>query len=70
MRILINKENNDKFKFKKMFLLHSGIIPPSFLPTSRLFCKDATYITRLFFYVTKYFFISDYQSNLTVKILV
>ena len=44
MRILINKQNNDKFKFKKKFLLQSGIIPLSFLPTSGLFCKDATHI--------------------------
>ena len=44
MRILINKQNNDKFKFKKMFILQSGIIPLSFLPTSGLFCKDATHI--------------------------
>ena len=43
MSILINKQNNDKFKFKQMFLLQSGIIPLSFLPTSVLFCKDATH---------------------------
>ena len=42
MRIIINKKNNDKFELK-MFLLESGIIPFSFLPTSGLFCKDATY---------------------------
>ena len=42
--ILINKKNNDKFKFKKMFLLQSAIIPLSFLPTSGLFCKDATHM--------------------------
>ena len=45
MRILINKHNNDKFKFKQLFLLQSGIIPLSFLPTSGLFCKDATHIS-------------------------
>ena len=44
MSILINKQNNDKFKFKKMFLLQSEIIPLSFLPTGGLFCKDATHI--------------------------
>ena len=44
MRILINKQNNDKFKFKQLFLLQSGIIPLSFLPTSGLFSKDATHI--------------------------
>ena len=44
MRILINKQNNDKFKLKKMFLLQSGIISLSFLPTSGLFCKDATHM--------------------------
>ena len=27
-----------------MFLLQSGIIPLSFLPTSGLFCKDATHM--------------------------
>ena len=27
MRILINKQNNDKFKFKQLCLLQSGIIP-------------------------------------------
>ena len=43
MRILINKQNNDKFKFKKKFLLQSQIIPLSFLPTSGLFYKDATH---------------------------
>ena len=44
MSILINKQNNDKFKLKQLFLLQSGIIPLSFLPTSGLFCKDATHI--------------------------
>ena len=44
MRILINKQNNDKLTLKKMFLLQSGIIPLSFLPTSGLFCKDDTQI--------------------------
>ena len=29
---------------KPYFLLQSAIIPLSFLPTSRLFCKDATHI--------------------------
>ena len=47
MRILINKQNNDKFELKKMFLLQSGIIPLSFLPTSGLFCKDATHILNM-----------------------
>ena len=32
-----------KFKLKKYVLLQSGIISRSFLPTSRLFCKDATH---------------------------
>ena len=44
MRILINQKNNDKFKLKKKFLLQSVIIPLLFLPTSGLFCKDATHI--------------------------
>ena len=44
MRILINEQNNDKFKFKKLFLLQLGIIPLSFLPTSGLFCQDATHL--------------------------
>ena len=44
MTILINKQNNGKFKLKKKFLLQSGIIPLSFLPTSGLFCKDATHM--------------------------
>ena len=42
MRRRINKQNNDKFKFKKKVLLQSGIIPLSFLLTSGLFCKHAT----------------------------
>ena len=42
MRILINKLNNDKFKFKK-FLLQSGSIPEDG-QKSGLFCKDATHI--------------------------
>ena len=42
--ILINKQNNEKFKLKKYFLLKLGIIPLSFLSTSGLFCKDATHI--------------------------
>ena len=29
---------------KFFFLLQSGIIPPSFQPTSELFCKDDTHI--------------------------
>ena len=29
---------------KKKFILQSGIIPLSFLPTSGLFCKDAIHI--------------------------
>ena len=41
MRILINKQNNEKFLKK---ILQSRIIPLSFLPTSGLFCKDATHI--------------------------
>ena len=49
MRILINKQNNDKFKFKKMFILQSGIIPLSVLPTSGLFSKDATHIVFVLF---------------------
>ena len=34
-----------KLNFKKSFLyiLQSGIIPLSFLPTNGLFCKDATH---------------------------
>ena len=40
--MLINKQNNGKFKLQKLVLLQSGIIPLSFLPTSGLFCKDAT----------------------------
>ena len=44
LRIVINKHDNHKFKFKKLFLLQSRIIPHSFLPTSGLFCKDATHI--------------------------
>ena len=47
MRILINKQNNDKFKFKKLFILQSGIIPLSFLPTIGLFCKDTTHILNM-----------------------
>ena len=45
MKILINKQNNDKFKLGKLFLLPSGIIPLSFLPTSGLFCYDVTQIS-------------------------
>ena len=44
MNILINKQNNDKLKFKKLFSLQSRIIPLSFLPTRGLFCKDAAHI--------------------------
>ena len=44
MRILIINQNNDKLKFKQVFLLQSGIKPLSFLPTSGLFCKDATHM--------------------------
>ena len=43
MKILINKQN-DKLKFKKLFLFQSGIIPLSFLPTSGLLCNDATHM--------------------------
>ena len=41
--MLINKQNNDKLKFLTLFLLQSGIIPLSFLPTSGLFCKEGCY---------------------------
>ena len=64
MRIIINKQNNDKLKSKKMFLLQSGIIPLSFLPTSGLFCKDATHIVtgtgviQRFFIITWFLFIT------------
>ena len=44
--ILINKQNNDILK-KIKFLLQSGFIPVSFLPTSGLFCKDATQIVNM-----------------------
>ena len=50
MNILINKQNNDKFKLKTLFSLQSGIIPLSFLPTSGLFCKDATHIIKYCLY--------------------
>ena len=40
MSILINKHNNDKLQY--FLILQSGILLFSFLPTSGLFCKDAT----------------------------
>ena len=57
MSILINKQNNDKLKFKNLFSLQSGIIPLSFLPTSGLFCKDATHI--YFYYLEFRYFIGS-----------
>ena len=41
---------------KKMFLLQSGIIPLSFLPTSGLFCKDGTQL--MFLYILYLFVFS------------
>ena len=41
-----------------MFLLQSGIIPLSFLPTSGLFCKDATHILYNILYITGDFIVT------------
>ena len=45
MRILINKQNNEILKKKKKFL--NCELYHLFLPTSRLFCEDATHIVVL-----------------------
>ena len=44
MRILINKQNNDKLKKKYVYTSIGELYHFHFFPTSGLFCKDATHI--------------------------